>query len=208
MPGKGQAILWKRQSKEISPVNGDKRQSIPAEALVGQIRDQAKNLYVTRQMLCAEAVLVTLNQGLEGGLTDHQAMAMAAPFSMAMGESGCVCGALSGAVMGCGLILGGSEISCSGREGRGHARFLHDAFKAANGATCCRKITARVKHDPKAHFQQCAEVTALAAEMAARLILVHRPELISDRASHFRQDSKISTALIRPFGFFRHIFYK
>jgi hypothetical protein len=77
-----------------------------AEALVANIRERARNLYQTRQMLCTEAVVAALNHGLHGGLTDAQATAMAAPFSAALGDSGCLCGALSGAVMASGLLIG------------------------------------------------------------------------------------------------------
>ena len=76
------------------------------EILIARIRDRAYNLYETRQMLCTEAVLTAMNQGLNGGLTKAQTMAMAAPFCAALGESGCLCGALSGAVMASGLLLG------------------------------------------------------------------------------------------------------
>ena len=68
------------------------------EAFIAQIKKRAENLYLTRQMLCAEAVVVTLNKALNSGLSDAQAVAVAAPFSIAMGDSGCICGALSGAV--------------------------------------------------------------------------------------------------------------
>ncbi|MBC8177045.1 MAG: hypothetical protein H8E19_06525 [Deltaproteobacteria bacterium] len=64
------------------------RHSTQTEALIAQIKNRARNLYLTRQLLCAEAVLVTLNQGLDGGLSDAQAIAMAAPFSIALGGSG------------------------------------------------------------------------------------------------------------------------
>ena len=66
----------------------DERLGLEAEALVAQIRERARNLYLTRQLLCTEAVMVALNHGLKGGLTDTQAVAMAAPFSTAMGERG------------------------------------------------------------------------------------------------------------------------
>jgi len=78
---------------------------------------------------------VTLNQGLDGGLSDAHAVAMAAPFSTALGESGCWCGALSGAVMACGLFLGNDRPYRHRRDTRECARQLHDSFKAANGAT-------------------------------------------------------------------------
>ncbi|MEJ2040676.1 MAG: C-GCAxxG-C-C family protein, partial [Desulfosarcinaceae bacterium] len=74
-------------------------QALIEEALIAQIRQRAHNLYQTRQMLCTEAVLVALNHGLGGDLTEAQAVAMAAPFCAALGVSGCLCGALSGAVL-------------------------------------------------------------------------------------------------------------
>lgn len=49
---------------------------------------------------------MTLHKALRGGLSDAQAAAIAAPFSIALGDSGCICGALSGAVLACGLLAG------------------------------------------------------------------------------------------------------
>lgn len=45
-----------------------------AEQLIAQITERARNLYQTRQLLCTEAVVVALNHGLDGGLTDAQAV--------------------------------------------------------------------------------------------------------------------------------------
>lgn len=151
------------------------------EALIQAIRERARNLYLTRELLCTEAVVTALNKGLDGGLTDDQALAVSAPHCVGLGESGCLCGALSGAVIASGLLLGKHQPYRHRKEMRDSARELHDAFKAANGAACCRVLTKKVKRDPKAHFLQCAELTADAAEMAARLVLAKRPEII-DRA--------------------------
>ena len=153
------------------------------EDLVSRLKAHARNLYETRQLLCSEAVLVALNQGLSGGLTEEQAVAMAAPFCVAMGDSGCLCGALSGAVLAAGLFVGNHRPYASRREMRESGRALHNAFRTANGATCCRVLSKPVKHDKKAHFSQCAGFTAEAAEMAARLILEKRPELIKIAAN-------------------------
>ena len=117
------------------------------EALIACIRDRAHELYITRQMLCAEAVLCAINQGLNGGLTDTQVAAMAAPFCAALGESGCLCGALSGAVMASGLLLGQKHVYRRRQHLRNSARRLHDAFKFANGSTCCRALTQTVGPD-------------------------------------------------------------
>lgn len=169
------------------------------EALVVRIRDRARNLYETRQMLCTEAVVAALNHGLHGGLSDAQATAIAAPFSVALGDSGCLCGALSGAVMASGLLLGKDQPHRYRRDMRNSARQLHDTFKRVNGATCCRVLSKPVRHDKKAHFQQCAELTAQAAEMAARLVLRKRPDLADRADEEFlnRRQTAISGTLAR-----------
>ena len=176
-----------------------------AEALVARIMARARNLYQTRQLLCAEAVLVALNKGLDGGLTDMQATALAAPFSVALGDSGYLCGALSGAVIGSGLLLGQDHAYRHRKAIRNSARELHDAFKLANGATCCRVLCKKVSHDKRAHFDQCADLTARAAEMAARQILRVRPDLItmSDRVFLSRRQSVMGGVWWRIVNLFR-----
>lgn len=175
-----------------------------AETLIAQIRERAHNLYLTRQLLCTEAVMVALNNGLDGGLSEAQAVAMAAPFCAALGESGCMCGALSGAVLAAGLLLGNDHPYRNRRCVRNSARRLHDAFKAMNGATCCRVLSRKVRHDKKVHFEQCADLTAGAAELAARLILRKRPELISRADTGFivRRKSKFEGSIFRLIRFF------
>ncbi len=170
-----------------------------AEPLITRIRKRARNLYLTRQMFCSEAVLATLNRSLNGDLTEAQAVTLAAPFSEALGESGCLCGALSGAVMACGLFVANGSSSGGRRAARDSARRLHDAFKAMFGTTCCRVLTRNVRHDKKAHFQQCADLTAKGAELGARLILEKRPDLIprADNEYLARRESTMGGALRR-----------
>lgn len=184
----------------------EERLGLEAEALIAQIRERARNLYLTRQLLCTEAVMVALNHGLKGGLSDAQAVAMAAPFSVAMGESGCMCGALSGAVMASGLFLGNERPHRHRREIRDSARQLHDTFKAANGATCCSVLSRKIKHNKHDHFLHCADLTAESAELAARLILRKRPELLEqvDNNFLFKRQSMIGGALSRLIHFFVH----
>jgi hypothetical protein len=80
---------------------------------------------------------------------------------------------------------------------------LHDAFKAGNGATCCRVLCKRI--DKKSQFEQCAELTANAAALAARLILHRRPELIArvDSATLGKQQSKLTGLLWRLIHYLR-----
>ncbi|WP_373498830.1 C-GCAxxG-C-C family (seleno)protein [Desulfococcus sp.] len=180
-------------------LNLNKKLGAGEEVLIGRLRERAGNLYLTRQLLCAEAVMVSLNHGLDGGLSESQAVAVAAPFCAAMGESGCLCGALSGAELACGLFLGKERPYRHRREIRDSAKALHDAFKAAHGATCCRVLTRSVRHEKEAHFRHCAGLTADAAELAARMILARRPELAARVGEAFlsRKDSRIGGVLRR-----------
>lgn len=185
----------------MKPLISNRPKDPPPEtqALIEQIREKARNLYLTREMLCTEAVVTALNKGLDGGLTDDQAIAISAPHCIGLGESGCLCGALSGAVIAAGLFLGQKHPYRHRKEMRDSARQLHDAFKASNGSTCCRVLTKKVKHDPKTHFQHCAELTAEAAELATRLILEKRPELMdrADRGFIGQRQSRLRGGLMR-----------
>jgi C_GCAxxG_C_C family probable redox protein len=160
------ANLATDQSEKLSP---------EAEDLIRKIKERARSLYLTRQLLCTESIMVALNQGLDGGLSEAQALATAAPFSVALGKSGCMCGALSGAAMASGLFLGNHHPHRHRREMRDSARELYEAFKAENGATCCSVLSRKVKQDKSAHSLHCANLTAEAAESAARLILKKSP---------------------------------
>jgi hypothetical protein len=68
-------------------VDAPNQNPVDLPALIGA---RAKNLFLSRQMYCSEAVLVTLNQGLRGSLEEYQALALAAPFSEGVGKSGCI----------------------------------------------------------------------------------------------------------------------
>ncbi|MBG0778259.1 MAG: C_GCAxxG_C_C family protein [Desulfovibrionaceae bacterium] len=134
--------------------------------------ERARALFDARTHLCSGAVLAALNSELGGGLDETQAASLAAGFGHAMGGSGCLCGAVSGAVLGLGLFLAPQG---DGAVRRASAR-LHETFRAANGSTCCRVLCKRAP-SRRARLAQCAALSAGAAEAAARIILERRPEL-------------------------------
>lgn len=149
------------------------------EQLARTIGERAENLYLTGQLLCSEAVLVVLNKGLGGDLTDDVAIRLASALPVGLGNSGCICGALSGASLAVGLFLGRSRpASPDESEALKAANVVHDRFKEMFGATCCRVLTRKVKGNDMEHFQQCARLTGQAAEMAALVILEKAPALV------------------------------
>ena len=157
------------------------------------IAARAENLYRTRQHLCADAVLLAFNEGLDGGLTEQQAVGLTSGLSIGQGGAGCLCGAVGGGALVLGLFLGGEGRAYrnSGKV-REAVNALHARFKDAHRSTCCRVLIKTVKDDEAAHFEQCAGLTGEAARMVAEILFKARPELAerADRASLAVRDSK------------------
>jgi C_GCAxxG_C_C family probable redox protein len=164
------------------------------EKLITVIGAKAYDLFTTGRLWCSEAVLVTLNQGLGGGLSRRTAEALTVGMGSGLGGSGCLCGAVNGAVVGLGLFLAGCDASkrINAKAIRAHAKYLEKAFRSRFGATCCRIL---MKKNSK--NQRCAEQTAFAAEVAASIILHRRPELLKSADFNFlnQHQSRVTTFL-------------
>lgn len=165
------------------------------EKLITLIGEKAHNLFTSGRLLCSEAVLVTLNQGLKGGLSQEMAEALTAGMGGGLGGSGCLCGAVNGAVVALGLFLKGCEPSnrVTAKVVRAHTRKLEKAFTARFGATCCRILSKNDAAGNQTKRQRCADQTAFAAELAARIILSRRPD-IKDQADHSYLEQRHSRA--------------
>ena len=142
--------------------------------LAGSIARHAAQLFDSREMYCAQAILTAVDEGLGGGLGRERARRLATGFGEGLGTAGCVCGALSGAVLAASWflssVLGAQEVRRISRE-------LHESFKEAHGSSCCRVLTKPVRHDSCLHREKCSELTRRGAELAARAILRRMPEL-------------------------------
>jgi len=117
-----------------------------AESKIVQLLDcietRAENLFLTRQLQCAEAVMVVLNQGLGGDLPQELAVRLASALPEGLGRRGCLCGALNGGALALGLFMGRNGPGYrNGATVRKAVGALHDQFKAAYKAACCRVLT-------------------------------------------------------------------
>ncbi len=167
--------------------------------LLELIQAKAVGLFQSGALLCAPAVLVTLNRSLGGELTDRQARSVASALAEGMGGAGCTCGALSGAELAVGLFLGQRA---SWRRLAPPARQVHDSFKARFGSTCCRVLSHKVRHDPKLHLAHCLELTGAAAALAAEVILAARPGLAAGADLDFLRQgsSRLASGVKRLLG--------
>jgi C_GCAxxG_C_C family probable redox protein len=152
----------------------------PGAELSGLIRNRAKHLVRSHHLHCSEAVFTVLNQVLGGGLPAALATNLASGFPEGLGGSGCLCGALSGGVLALGLFLGqaGSK-TLPAKSVKRATRTLHDLFREQFGSTCCRVLTKSLPPRSAKLIEHCGEITGATAEIAARLILQQRPELLA-----------------------------
>lgn len=93
------------------------------------------------------------------GIDDPKIMQMADAFGGGIGDSGCLCGAVTGGVMALGF---------SGK-GKKAARLMED-FKKAHRTTCCRGLSAPYKWLSREHLANCRRLTADTAERVAQLL--------------------------------------
>ena len=166
--------------------------------LINKIRQRTENLFMIRQLMCSEAVLTVLNQGLKGGLAPEIAIRITSGLPEGFGGSGCTCGALSAGIIALGLFLG--------RDGPGimnnrmvytASRELHESFKTKFGSTCCRVLTKNIELGTKHHFEFCARHAGEVAEQTVRIVLNHKPEQLelADWTYLNQTDTKIGTRI-------------
>jgi C_GCAxxG_C_C family probable redox protein len=183
---------------------------IAIEELAMIIRQRAFNLMSTGRMMCSEAVLSVLNQGLGGGLPPDVAMKVASGFPEGIGSSGCTCGALTGCVIALGLFLSQGNSNSTGRcKAMAASGRLHHDFKSRFGSTCCRVLIKNGSSQCPRQFEACCDRCGWAAEHAARMILAERPELVpmADEAFLHRKDSRIVEMIKKILPGFLALFY-
>ncbi len=118
---------------------------------------------------CAESVLygVMAAFGLPGG---DAILRAATPFGGGIGRAGCVCGALSGAIMALGLHCGRTTPDAAQRnQAYARAERVWRRFVERAGGEDCRDINTLGFSHPD-HKEFCARFVAIAAELAAEEI--------------------------------------
>ena len=117
------------------------------------VRDRAGRLF-TSGLNCAQAVLQST-----AGVDDPDLMAIAKAFGGGVGNSKCLCGAVSGGVMALGLKGKG------GKSGE-----LVKLFKEQHSVTCCSALSRPYQWKSREHLANCRKLTEDAAEMVDKLL--------------------------------------
>jgi len=108
------------------------------EKIIKQTSESAGN-YHNQGFNCAESIFLALRCFAASDLTEDM-VRLTTPFGGGLGRSGCICGALSGAVMIIGASKGRVSPDIPRKESYELANEYHDRFKIKFGATCCRVL--------------------------------------------------------------------
>ncbi|MFO7983657.1 MAG: C-GCAxxG-C-C family protein [Desulfuromonadales bacterium] len=120
----------------------------------GESVPEKAGLLFASGMNCTQAVLQSTT-----GIDDPKMMEMAEAFGGGIGDTKCLCGAVSGGVMALGL---------SGRKKK--AGKLVELFKKRYGLTCCSALSRPYKWNSREHLANCRKITEDTAAMVEDLL--------------------------------------
>lgn len=123
---------------------------------------------ISAMVNCAEAVVRAFRDAMEVDISD-EALRMASGFGGGLGHSGCMCGALTGAIMALGMIQGRVTKDQNRESIYNSAQEFHNIFKEKFGATCCRLLN-RYPFDTKEHLRNCIKITGNTAELLEKIL--------------------------------------
>ena len=118
---------------------------------------------------CVESVMKACNDYMDLQLPDV-AIRMASGMGGGIGRSGCVCGALSGACLIIGALVGRVDPAEKPLPDiYQYTNEFHKRFKDHFGTTCCRALN-RLSFGTPEYRKQCIKITATAADMVSDFI--------------------------------------
>lgn len=149
--------------------------NVKNEISVKKITKDAEE-YFRNGYFCCEAVMASIRENFELDVP-KEVIAMATGMAVGAGKSGCMCGALNGAILVLGLFFGRSEqngpadpkaVKCMELTHE-----MHNWFREANGknSVCCRVLTREFDMGKGEHKEQCVYFTGLCAGKVAEIII-------------------------------------
>ena len=137
---------------------------------IEEAKAHAFDLYVKDQFVCSEAVLYTIHKIL-GTPLPVEIVRLAGGFAGGIGESGYVCGALTGGVMALGLAFGRSEAGASCPKLQPATRELLEWFNREFGSSCCATLTKKRRAFGGKESNRCGVMTGETAARTMELVL-------------------------------------
>jgi len=118
---------------------------------------------------CAESIFLTFRSIAAPDLSADM-VRLATPFGGGLGRSGCICGALSGAVMILGAAKGRVSTDVPRKESYDLSGEYHNRFRQKFGATCCR-VLVKDEFGSKEQKEKCFRIITESAELMMNFLI-------------------------------------
>lgn len=138
------------------------------EQLPIEARNKAGN-YFKEGYNCAEAIFLTY-QPLLAPKIDPSLVSLFTGYGSGVGESGCMCGALTGSIAALNMIKGRTSNQVSRDEAYELAKEFTDRFTQKYGATCCRALNPH-PFETKEHLVNCLKITGNTSKLMMEFLL-------------------------------------
>lgn len=138
-----------------------------SEEISIEARNKAGN-YFKEGYNCAEAVFLTFRELLAPEI-DPALVKLMTGFGGGVGQSGCMCGALSGAIVALNMINGRTSNLDSREEAYRYAREFSERFVDKYSVTCCRALNP-YPFETKEHLTNCLKITGNTSKMLMEFI--------------------------------------
>ena len=134
---------------------------------VTEARNKAGN-YFKEGYNCAEAIFLTFREILAPEM-DPATVKMMTGFGGGVGQAGCMCGALAGAIASLNMVAGRKTIKESREESYSLSKEFHDRFVDHYGVTCCRALNSH-EFESREHLVTCLKITGNTGKMLMEFI--------------------------------------
>jgi len=117
---------------------------------------------------CSESIFLTFREYLAPAVGEDF-VRIATPFGGGLGRAGCICGALSGAVLMLGFAKGRTTYKVPRKESYLLSNDLEKRFKERFGSTCCRSLNRHPFGSPE-QGETCMRIICETAELFMEFI--------------------------------------
>lgn len=136
-----------------------------------EARNTAGN-YFKEGYNCAEAIFLTFREILAPEIP-VSAVKLMTGFGGGVGESGCMCGALTGSITALNMIKGRYNNNETREEAYKYANEFSRLFAEKYGATCCRALNPYV-FESREHLTNCLKITGNTAKLLMDFIIQNK----------------------------------
>lgn len=133
-----------------------------SEEMAIEARNKAGN-YFKEGYNCAEAVFLTYREFLAPEM-DPSMVRLMTGFGGGVGETGCMCGALTGSIAALNMIKGRTTNQVSRDEAYQLAKEFSEKFTEKYGVTCCRALNPH-PFETREHLTNCLKITGNTSKM-------------------------------------------